>query len=197
MKITNAFVAALIVALLPACAANKEVATVEQSAPANIDYRSELVIEGDEDFTQKTRAALELLHTTDPELTNFIARYVKRIKQSQRSGMAAYETPPTFYVGAATANASRTWYASTIVHDSYHSYLYFEALAKSKDGEVEQDQWAGFEAERQCNAFQLKAMKAFNAPEHEIQHLLSQDGTHGDINGDGVLDGDDYRARDW
>lgn len=155
-------------------------------------------IVGNREFIEKTTAALQLLQRYAPEDLKFIRQYVGRIKQAEKSGMVAYINPPTFELSPVSM-VSTTWTASIIAHDAYHSYLYQYYLRKyrTRGMKVPYDLWAGFEAERKCIKYQMGVLKKIGGPAHEIEHLSKQDGTHGDVNKDGVLDWRDYELRNW
>ncbi|MBD2137658.1 hypothetical protein H6F32_08680 [Anabaena sp. FACHB-1237] len=155
-------------------------------------------IVGNQEFIQKTTAALQLLQLYAPKDLRFIRQYVGRIKQAEKSGMVAYVNPPTFELSAVSM-VSKTWTASIIAHDAYHSYLYQYYLRqyKPRGMKVPYDLWGGFEAERKCIKYQMGVLKKVRGPAHEIEHLSKQDGTHGDVNKDGVLDWRDYELRNW
>jgi len=90
--------------------------------------------------------------------------------------MSAYDKPPTFLVGDATSQASTTWYASSIVHDSYHSKLYndYRETHQSVPGSV----WTGDEAEMMCLEFQISFLEEIGAPTYEIDYAKSLRGAN-------------------
>jgi len=154
-------------------------------------------VTGSEEFVQQTRAALELLAAKAPDAYQKILTYVGVIGQGEHSGMWAFETPPRYEVGDATAFSTLTWYASTIAHDSTHSQLYYEYLRANPGQSVPQDAWADVESERFCNAYQLDVLTRIGAPASEIEYLAGLSGDHCDVDHDGDCDWDDYYARDW
>jgi hypothetical protein len=118
------------------------------------------------------------------------------IEQGRRSGMWADLVHPKFVMADPTTFYSVTWCAASIAHDSYHSKLYHDY--KARNGlPVPHDVWMGTEAERKCLKHQLEVLQDFRAPKHEIEHCAAQDGSHHDINKDGVYDWDDFKARNW
>ncbi len=161
-----------------------------------IVYGYEIEIIGSAEFKQQVTRALARVSEKAPDAYQMITDYVGRIEYNERSGMLAYETPPTYQLSSVTAFYSVSWCASTIAHDAYHSKLYHEY--RKKHGEpVSYDAWAGFEAEKKCIAFQLEVLKKIEAPLDEITYCISLDGTHGDVNKDGKLDSEDYDLRSW
>ena len=151
---------------------------------------------GTQDFIDKTSLALTLLQDTSPDAYLKIQTYVGLIKQGDHSGMWAFENPPRYEVGERTADASTTWYASTIAHDATHSELYHEYLAQN-GSPVPDDAWASVAAEQFCIAYQLKVLEEVGGTESEIEYLEAQTGTHCDVDNDGDCDWNDYENRDW
>jgi hypothetical protein len=154
-------------------------------------------IEGSPEFIAQTQAALSLLESYAPDAYQKVQTYVGLIQQGQHSGMWAWEEPPRYEVGDATAFYSVTWYASTIAHDATHSELYHKYLDAHPGEYVPDDVWGGVEIERFCNGYQLDVLKRIGGPQSEIDYLASLDGTHCDVDNDGDCDWDDYNNRDW
>ena len=69
-------------------------------------------VEGSDAFVSRTTEALTLLAAS--KSFGEVKKYLGRIKESQRSGMRAYDKPPTYEVGEATSKSNVIWYASTI-----------------------------------------------------------------------------------
>jgi len=153
-------------------------------------------IDGSFEFKEQVSGALILLRKKSPQEYKVIKNHIGKIEENSRSGMLPYAQPPTYQMSLKTALYSITWCAGTIAHDAYHSKLYHDY--KKKYGEpIPYDSWAGFESEKKCLEFQIKTLKEINAPMEEINYCLSLDGTYGDINKDGNLDGKDYFLRNW
>ena len=112
-------------------------------------------VEGSDSFVAKTTEALTLLSKSSAFCG--ISNYLGKILEAQRSGMRANEDPPTYDVGQATWMANVIWYASTIAHDTYHSYLYH--MAGLRSAQVPEDAWKGADAEKKCNEFQVLVLK--------------------------------------
>jgi hypothetical protein len=154
-------------------------------------------IRGSTKFIKQTAAALALLEEKDPEAFTKIQTYVGIIEQGEHSGMWAWEVPPRYEVGDATAFFSVTWYASTIAHDATHSELYAQYQAAHPGEIVPDDVYGGVEVERFCIGYQQEVAKRIDAPQSEIDYLSSLDGTHCDLDNDGDCDWEDYENRDW
>ena len=152
-------------------------------------------IVGSDKFKRQVTKALALLKKKAPEDYKLVATYVGRIEQGKHSGMWAYKTPPTYELADRTAFHSVMWCASTIAHDAYHSKLYHDY--EKKHASVPNEIWTGVDAEKKGIAYQLTVMKKIGSSKREIEHVLKQDGTHHDVDGDGDFDWDDYRKRDW
>ena len=127
---------------------------------------------GSLDFTARTKEALKVLRLT--QSFREIKPYVSIIKEAQRSGMQVYGEKPTYEVGEKTWNHSVAWYASTIIHDGYHSKLYHEAKAKNNGNEPSPEIWSGTKAEKNCLKFQLKALEELKADEYIINYIKKE-----------------------
>lgn len=164
---------------------------------ANPKMVENIKIMGTPEFTTRTRAALILLEQKDPEAFNKIQKYIGIIEQGEHSGMWAWEEPPRYEVGDATALSSVTWYASTIAHDATHSELYAQYQIAHPGQLVPQEAFSSVEMERFCNGYQMEVLKHIDAPQIEIEYMSTLDGTHCDIDDDGDCDWADYQNRDW
>ncbi len=166
------------------------------SGKAFADSSPAIRIDGDERFVLQVRACLDLLSRKAKLEYRLVRKYVGVISQGNRSGMFAWEDPPRFQMSDKTAFYSLTWCAGSIVHDAYHSFLYQKYLPDDGSRTVGH-KWSGFTSEKQAIQRQLRVLKKLDAAMHEINHLKTQDGTHGDLNGDGKLTIDDFNKRDW
>ena len=93
------------------------------------------IIDGDTAFTKKTKKALAIIKKS-PEKYGIVLRYVKAIKQSDQIEHSGMHCPNmTFLVKMNTYSSSKYWYASSIVHDAYHSKLYHDYLKNDNDGD--------------------------------------------------------------
>ena len=155
-----------------------------------------ITIEGNNKYKGQVKKCLTLLSSKATSEYKLIKNHIGTIWQSNKSGMKAWENPPRYLMSDVTAFYSVTWCAGTIAHDAYHSYLYQKHTPKN-GGKAPYNKWGGFEAERQAIKFQEKVMKKIGSSNHEITYLKTLDGTHGDTNRDGILDGTDYKQRNW
>ena len=142
-----------------------------------VDLPSENTIElvGDTDFVARTQNALGTIKKS-AKAYELITKYLGRIQQASSSSMLADVDPPTYAVGSHTYNSSVTWYASTIVHDSYHSKLFHDYLALN--GNVPGDIWTGETAEMMCLEIQIAFLEEIAAPRSEIEHAKSLRGSN-------------------
>ncbi len=171
--------------------------TLHPMPPSPPSHYGGIEIRGDAKFVIQTRAALILLDQKAPAAFEKIQTYVGMIEQGEHSGMWAWETPPRYEVGDATAFFSVTWYASTIAHDATHSELYAQYQAAHPNQPVPEDAYGGVEVERFCIGYQLDVSKQIGAPQSEMDYLSTLDGTHCDLDHDGDCDWDDYQNRNW
>jgi|SRR5579859_1042211 len=154
---------------------------------------SEPEIKGSAQFRNQVHEAVALLKARDPDAYVILTNFVGRIQEAKRSGMLAYNTPPTNEMSDATAFYSLTWCAATIAHDSFHSKLYHE-YQKAHDSLVPDAAWTGRAAEQQCMKHQLAVMERIGATTWEIDYAKRQ------ANGDYAKDSEtweDYKKRTW
>jgi len=171
---------------------------IPQATPASATFiHGRIKIKGKPEFVAQTRAALTLLEQKAPDAFIKIQTYVGIIEQGEHSGMWAWENPPRYEVGDATAFFSVSWYASTIAHDATHSELYAQYQAAHPDKPVPEDAYGGVPIERFCIGYQLEVSRRIGAPQSEIDYLSTLDGTHCDVDHDGDCDWDDYQNRNW
>ena len=123
-------------------------------------------VEGSNNFISSTTQALLMLERT--KFRRFHG-YLGKVREGNFSGMFAWETPPTYQVGQLTWTADITWYASTIAHDTYHSYLYH--LAGYRNANIPDNAWKGAGAEQKCNQFQLDVLQELNANASLVTYL--------------------------
>ena len=169
--------------------------TINNTPIENVDQFNELPvtfegikINGDSTFISSTKEALSLLAKL-PEF-EIIKANIAIIEMSEHSGMDAALAIPTYGVNQLTYTSVTEWYASTIAHDSYHSYLYHKNLYLNKGKEPNLDTWTGKEAEKECIGFQLKVLKKITKRQNLISYLeeLKKNPTYQDI---------PYEKRNW
>jgi hypothetical protein len=140
----------------------------------------------DPDFTTKITKAMKLLESKASSAYTSFTSSVGRVRAAEHSGTDVYAKPITIDIAKATFDASLTWLASVLAHESVHAGQY---LAKKT--------YTGKEAEQAANACQLSVLRQLKAPDHEITYMMSQDGGHFDLNGDGKYDWKDYALRKY
>jgi hypothetical protein len=116
---------------------------------------------GDEEFIAQTKKAIELINKKSKSNFKTSLIYLKIIKQTKKSGMIFKKAQ--FNVGNPTAFYSLEWYASCIVHDTYHYYL----------NNIKKFKWNSRNAkehERLCINKQIQFLKKINAPKKLIVH---------------------------
>ena len=156
----------------------------------NTDKRRELLpilIFGSDEFVEKTEDALFLIKEKSPRSYELVTNYVSIIQSAEKSGMRAFNNPPIFQVGSKTAQSDLRWYASSIVHDAYHSKLYND-YRKKFNRKVPSEIWKGRNAENSCLSAQEVFLKDIGAPERWMKHI--QNGRTRDYFSD-------YKNRNW
>lgn len=129
-------------------------------AQATVSPSTGPVIEGSATFQQRVNAALDLLRSRAPASWEIVRNNLKRIRESSASAALVWEG--TFLVGPTTAASDPMWFASTIVHDSYHVQQYREGRT-----------YVGEAAEREALAKQREALVQMGAPGYMISHVDS------------------------
>lgn len=149
-----------------------------------------IVIEGNSSFIPeatfrpKIERCLSLLRENASSYYTWLDRYNLKVRASSRSG--ANFRDRAIDIAQPTFDSSDTWLASVLVHEAIHFWQY-----RSHHYE------AGAVAETEANRYQLGVLQSLGAPQGEIAYMLSQDGGHADLNGDGVYDWRDYRQRNY
>ena len=135
------------------------------------NYRAPITIIGDDDFIERTKAALSFIEEGAPEFYAIVTNNIGIIQRGENSGILSSRTPPTFYVGERTYKKSNLWYASAIVHDANHSKLYHDYL-KEHGPPVPHEKYGGRSGEDACLSVQADFLRAVNAPEATIRHVM-------------------------
>jgi hypothetical protein len=151
-----------------------------------------MIIEGDAkyikdaDFKDKVTKALDLLKSKAGTAHGIVTTYIVRIKAAEKSGMVVQTK--VYEIAKPTFDASLTWLAATIAHDSLHSKQY-----------ADKQPYVGAESEAKCNQHQLEVLRQIGAPQSECAYLLSiiKKGDHSDLDGDGKYTQKDYEKRKW
>ena len=140
----------------------------------------------DKDFKPKVQKCLDLLKTKANPYYIWFLLYDLKIRAAERSGANWNVSPPAIDIAKDTFNASETWLASVIIHETIHFW-------QKRSGHYQ----AGTVAEQEANKYQLGVLQLVGAPQAEITHMMSQNGGHADLNGDGVYDWKDYELRKY
>ena len=148
------------------------------------------VIEGDpryipdSEFRPKIQRCLTLLQNRAGQYSTWFNTYNLKIRAAARSGANFGDN--AIDIARATFDASDTWLASVIIHETIHFWQY-------RSGHYQ----AGQVAEQEANRYQLGVLQLVGAPQSEITHMQRQNGGHADLNGDGVYDWRDYNMRNY
>jgi hypothetical protein len=138
----------------------------------------------DTEFRPKIQRCLDLLRSKASAYATWFNAYDLKIRASQRSGANFGDN--AIDIARLTFNASDTWLASVIIHEAVH-------FCQFRSGHYQ----AGTPAETEANRYQLGVLQLLGAPSSEMAHMRAQDGTHADLNGDGVYDERDYQMRGY
>ncbi len=136
------------------------------------------------EFKPKIDKCLKLLETKAALYHGWLGQMGVKIRAFSKSGAAV--TQNAVDIARGTFDASETWLASVLVHETIHIWQY-----RSKKN------YYGQAAEQECNNYQLGVLRLIGAPQSEITYQLSQTGNHFDLNGDGVYDEKDYQLRNY
>lgn len=139
----------------------------------------------DTEFRPKIQRCLSLLmRSARSDGYDYIDNCNLTIRAARASG--ANFSANAIDIARATFDASDTWLASVLVHETVHFRQYREHRYR-----------AGVPAEQEANTYQLGVLRKIGAPASEVTHLQNQTGAHADLNGDGVYDERDYRMRNY
>jgi len=166
-----------------------------QKAPSE-NFR-EIELQGSEEFREKMKDALRFLSFAKDKL-KFAQEYVKRIQQSEHTGMNVLKDKTTFEVGNMWKDHSAVYMGSGIAHEAYHSYLWKNSVnpdpAKTYSGKEAEKMALGFQIETLNDMMDSDFVKGNKSSQDEIQktieHLkeLMINPTYQDI---------PYEQRDW
>jgi len=155
-------------------------------------YQAGIVIEGNvqyikqPDFSKKINECLDLLCKKAPAAYAILKNHVGKVRAFKHSGANIYLKPITIDIAKPTFEASVTWLASVLAHESIHAKQY-----------VGKKDYTGKAAEMEANAHQIEVLRLIGAPQSEIAYMLAQTGDHFDVNKDGIYDKKDYEKRNW
>jgi hypothetical protein len=154
-----------------------------------------LSIKGNEAFVLHITNALNLVSEKAPEEFAMLKKYVMRIEQYEKSGMRVESK--TIELADPTTFHSLEWCASVLVHEAFHSKFYHDYMKNNPGQAIPYDVYAGTEIEKKCNVLQAEVGEKIGLSQDDIEYLRKADGKHGDTDGDGDIDDDDYKLRDW
>ena len=82
-------------------------------------------------------------------------------------------TVATYHVGERTWQSPTIWYASTIVHDGFHSLLFYQSRSEWLRWVpfLRLTSWTGKNAERQCLRIQIEALQDLGADLDTIEYV--------------------------
>jgi hypothetical protein len=112
-------------------------------------------------FKPKIEECLKMLKEKANQYYIWLEKMDVKIRPFSKSGAAVTEN--TVDIASGTFNASKTWLASVIVHETIHIWQY----RSKKD-------YYGQAAEQECNKYQLCVLRLLGAPQSEITYMLSQ-----------------------
>ncbi len=144
----------------------------QTAIPANADWRVStnfpIHVRGDEAFIKRTEEALCLIKDQAPKSYSMLTNYHFIIQRGRLSSITPRSTPPKFYVDNETFSGSLDWYASCILHDSYHLKLYKD-YRKRYGKNVPVTVFAGRGPENACLSVQQDFYREIKAPASKAQ----------------------------
>jgi hypothetical protein len=149
-----------------------------------------MIIEGnaqfipDNEFKPKIQKALDLLKKKAPIDYATLTYRTEKIRAAEKTGAVVMDA--FINVGRDTFSASLTWLASVLIHENFHNIQCQYGL-----------KYTGREAEQAANVIQLSVLRSIGAPQEEIAYMMSQDGMHFDLDGDGKYTQRDYDRRTY
>ena len=117
-----------------------------------------LTLRGNQSFITKTQRALKYIERRTQGYLQFVEEHINVIAKGPQSGVSV--TDSVFYVGSKTYCASTEWYASCIVHDATHVWLYRQGKPHG-----------GREAENVCLDRQREFLIAAGAESSTINYI--------------------------
>jgi hypothetical protein len=137
------------------------------------------LVQGPHDFLLSVHQALTLIASRAPIPYTTVRGNVARIQLGQNTHAIPDATPPLIRIGELAVAKSLTWVAHAIAHEAYHCYIYRSYFERHPTAAgVPWSEMCGPEAEKECFRFQSTVAILIGAPEHEIEWILAQDGTH-------------------
>lgn len=137
---------------------------IDVTKPFKAASHGRVEIKGPDEFLDATVRALNLLQRKDPENYRTIQDYLRKIECVKRgSGVYMWERPPRFIVGEKTVEEPTRIYASSIVHDAYHSRLYNDAIRNGRSEAEALEVSTGRKAELACCKVQGESLGRITA----------------------------------
>ncbi|MFI5361481.1 MAG: hypothetical protein ACHQ49_05885 [Elusimicrobiota bacterium] len=147
-----------------------KLAAAAPEPPTKVKYGS-ISILGTAKFIKATKDALDLVARAG--YISQVEDYVKLIYEPSDdldSGMYAYQK--SFRVGAPTWKNGPVWYGSTIVHDSMHSKLYWDAWDAGGHNVVPSASvYTGANAEKKCLTLQSEVLRRLGADANTLEYV--------------------------
>jgi len=137
-----------------------------------------IIIEGNKYFENKTLEALYLIELKSSEKYNIVSKYIRKIQQGENSKWVLNNLiNKTFKFGEQVYSSYKEFYAQSIVHDSYHSKLYYDYIENHGVNYVPDNIYSGEKAEWACLEYAISFLEEIRAPQHLINHVKSSRGT--------------------
>lgn len=127
-----------------------------------------IIIEGDEEFVRAIENALDILRDF-PEYYEVVNTYTGRIIRGPTS-MEPQHDAPIMRINTATIQASSLWLAGMMVHEAYHSKLYFD-YRNENNRRPPRHVWAGPSGEIIVTGRQREFLVEAGAPQYYLQHV--------------------------
>lgn len=91
---------------------------------SNRKHVGHILILGSEEFYEQTKQAMELLQRKDPASYQLVNEHLAVIATFTHSGTSSFLGRGIFLAGEPSVTGSLVWYASVLVHEATHVYLY-------------------------------------------------------------------------
>ena len=140
-------------------------------------------VQGTAKFIKATTDALNLVQRAGylSQVEDYVAT-IYEPSDGLDSGM--YASRKAFRVGAPTWKNGSVWYGSSIVHDSMHSKLYWDAWEASGRTVVpDASVYTGANAEKKCLALQSKVLRSLGADANTLEYIrkLAENPAYADV----------------
>ena len=129
-----------------------------------------IIIKGNKKFIETTKEALNLLKEKDYLSYKVIIKNIEVIHQSEKTNFNPFLNKQVAFISTKSSKVDITWYASQILHESYHGKLYNDAIEEEKNPI---EAYQGYEAEMYCLTKQIECLKKLEAPNYLIEYAIS------------------------